>query len=135
MQGGAISYGHLENCLSEIVGNYFEGRSMIETVRIDREDDEPEVIELAPGETSLDFLQRVYRNPRQPISQRMRAAIEALPYEAPKLSAVAVGYITGEDFASRLERALQRSNGARLIEGRVIDEDERREIAGDECRR
>jgi hypothetical protein len=51
-------------------------------VRIDREaEQEEELIELAPGETSLDFLQRVYRSVKQPMSRRLRAAIEALPHE------------------------------------------------------
>ena len=40
----------------------------------------------------------------------------------PKLSAVAVGRLTGEDFASRLDRAVEASNRAKLIEGRVIDD-------------
>jgi hypothetical protein len=38
------------------------------------------------------------------------------------MSAVAVGYLTGDTFAERLERATARSNGARspkLIEARV----------------
>jgi len=51
----------------------------------------------------------------------MRAAIESLPYENPRLSAVAVGRLTGEDFASRLDGAVDASNGAKLIEGQVID--------------
>jgi hypothetical protein len=72
--------------------------------------DEPELIELAPGETSLDFLQRVYRSVKQPMSRRMRAAIEALPHEHPRLGAVAVGYLSGDDFASRLDRAIERSS-------------------------
>jgi hypothetical protein len=46
----------------------------------------------------------------------MRAAIEALPFESPKLSATAV-FPAGEDFASQLERAIERSGAApRLIE-------------------
>jgi hypothetical protein len=45
--------------------------------------------------------------------------IEMLPFIAPKLSAVGVGYISGNDFASRLERCIERSNRAKLIEARV----------------
>jgi hypothetical protein len=53
-------------------------------------------------------------------AQQMRAMIELLPLHAPKLSSVAVGYINGEDFASRLERAVERSERAKLIEGHAI---------------
>jgi hypothetical protein len=49
---------------------------------------------------------------------RLRAAIEALPFESPKLSATAV--LRGDDFATRLERATTRSGKAPLlIEGEV----------------
>ncbi len=41
-------------------------------------EEEEELVELAPGEVSLDFLQRIYRSTQQPMSLRMRAAIEAL---------------------------------------------------------
>jgi hypothetical protein len=68
-----------------------------------------ELIELAPGETSLDFLQRVYRSVKQPMSRRLRAAIEALPHEHPRLGAVAIGSMNGQDFASLLERAIRAS--------------------------
>jgi hypothetical protein len=51
---------------------------------------------------------------------RIRAAVEALPYENPRLSAIAVGRLTGEDFATRLDRAVEASNRAKLIEARVI---------------
>jgi len=67
-----------------------------------------------------EYLQAIYRDPTKPIAVRMRAAIESL-YENPRLSAVAVGRLTGEDFASRLDRAVDASNGAKLIEGQVID--------------
>src|SRR6201987_3564150 len=68
-----------------------------------------ELIELAPGETSLDFWQRVYRSVKQPMSRRLRAAIEALPHEHPRLGAVAIGSMNGQDFASLLERAIRAS--------------------------
>jgi hypothetical protein len=74
--------------------------------------------------TSLEFLQAVYLNEQLPLSVRMRAAIESLPYEQPKLSAVAVGHLTGEDFYARLEQAIERSGRAKLIEGRLIDRDD-----------
>jgi hypothetical protein len=65
-----------------------------------------EQIELAPHETSLDFLRKVYRSARQPISRRMRAAIEALQHEHPRLQATATTNMSGQDFASVLERAI-----------------------------
>ena len=65
--------------------------------------------------TALEFLQAIYRSANIPLSVRMRAAIEALPFESPKLSATAI--LQGDDFAERLERAIARS-GARLIEHR-----------------
>lgn len=57
--------------------------------------------------TSLEFLQAVYRDPGQPVSRRMRAAIAALPFETPKLSATAT--FSGDGFAARLEEAIARS--------------------------
>jgi hypothetical protein len=66
--------------------------------------------------TSLDFLQAVYLNETLPLNTRMRAAIEAAPYEHPKLTAIAVGHLTAQDFATRLDRALERSDRAKLIE-------------------
>jgi hypothetical protein len=51
-----------------------------------------------------------------PMSRRTRAAIEAMPHEHPRLGAVAVGYLSGDDFASRLGRAIERSSKIKLIE-------------------
>jgi hypothetical protein len=69
--------------------------------------------------TSLDFLQAVYLNEQLPLSVRLRAAVEAAPYEHAKLSAVAVGYMTSDTFAERLDRAIERSNRAKLIEAKA----------------
>ena len=68
-----------------------------------------EIIELAPGEISLDLLRRVYRSTQQPMRLRMRAAIEALPFEVPKLSATAIATMDGQTFAQALDRAIERS--------------------------
>lgn len=65
-----------------------------ELMRIEVEEREPERV------TSLEYLQRIYRDPAQPTSVRMRAAIEALAFENPRLSAVGVGYLTNDTFAS-----------------------------------
>jgi len=69
---------------------------------------------------ALRLLQMVYRGEFNATPQQMRAAIEALPFENPKLSSVALGYLTATNFAARLERAIERSN-ATLIEGSVIE--------------
>jgi hypothetical protein len=46
----------------------------------------------------------------------MRAAIEAMPHEH-RLGAVAIGSMNGQDFASMLEKAIERSGKApKLIE-------------------
>ena len=77
--------------------------------------EEGEAVELAPGETSLTFLQRIYHSGKQPMSRRMRAAIEALPHEHPRLGAIATANMNGQDFASMLERAIKRSGKAPLL--------------------
>jgi hypothetical protein len=73
------------------------------------EPEESAELELTPEEASLDFLQKVYRSPRQPLAVRMRAAAIALPFESPKLTAMAVSSMNGKDFAAMLERAIARS--------------------------
>lgn len=79
-----------------------------------------EMIELAPGEISLDFLRRVYRSTQQPMNLRMRAAIEALPFETPKLTAVANVTVDGS-FAVQLERAIERSRQPSMLNAPTIE--------------
>jgi len=70
------------------------------------------------------LLQMAYRGEIKLSAQQMRAAIEVLPFEEPKLSAVAVGHLTGQDFAAALERAIHRSLAGKpikLIEAQAIE--------------
>ncbi len=86
--------------------------------------DLPYLLAVTAGMIVLDLIiyaQHVYRGELKATPQQMKAAIECLSFESPKLSAVGVGYTTAEDFASRLDRAIERTNGAKLIEGRVIE--------------
>jgi hypothetical protein len=69
---------------------------------------------------ALELLQKVYRGEVEATPQQMRAAIEALPFENPKLSAVGVGYLENNTFAERLDRAIDRRERAKLIEGHAI---------------
>jgi len=82
------------------------------------------VVEREPaGETALALLQSVYRDPRVPLPVRIRCAAEALPFETPKLGAVAVTSLTANDFAAALDRAIARSGKAPLmIEARAEPE-------------
>jgi hypothetical protein len=83
------------------------------------------------GETALELLRAVYRNPRQPLGVRMRAAALALPFEAPKLSAVAMSNMDPATFAAQLERAIGRSDAVRvlppptIIDAEPVPEDKR----------
>jgi hypothetical protein len=86
-----------------LTDNVLEVLDKIEAQRASRDaGDEPR--------NALDYLQDVYRGRRQAEPWRMRAAIAALQFESPKLSATAV--LTSEDFADRLERAIARSGMA-----------------------
>jgi hypothetical protein len=69
--------------------------------------------------TALELLQSIYRSPGVSISMRMRAASLALPFEAPKLSAMALTSMTSHDFAIALDKAIERSG--KKSEMRVIE--------------
>ena len=75
-------------------------------------DDPYEVVERQRLD-ALGFLQRVYNDPAEPTHLRMKAAIEALPFEKPKLAVTAM--VSGETFAAMLDRAIERSGMAREV--------------------
>jgi hypothetical protein len=72
----------------------------------------------------LDFLKAVYLNEELPLSVRMRAAAEAAPYVHPKLGAIATTNMPAHDFAVMFKRAIARSTGAKLIEGKALPQTE-----------
>jgi hypothetical protein len=89
---------------------------------LDRIETQQRDLDRVEGETVLELLQAVYRDQRQPLPVRIRCATEALPYENPKLSAVAVGYMSADNFAARLDRAIARSGkGPVLIEAKAVE--------------
>jgi hypothetical protein len=61
------------------------------------------------GRSSLELLQTIYRDRTLPLNVRVRCAVEALPFENPKLSATAIATMDGKTFAQALERAIERS--------------------------
>jgi hypothetical protein len=76
--------------------------------------------------SALEYLQSIYRNPTEDQRIRLRAAIEALPFESPKLSSVAMGHFSGQDFAAMLDRAVTRSAAGaplKLIEAQAVEVD------------
>ena len=76
--------------------------------RIEQEKVEPELPE---GITALELLRLACRGKIKLTPQQARCAIEALPYENPKLSATAIATMDGKSFADALERAINRSRG------------------------
>jgi hypothetical protein len=81
--------------------------------------------EVIPDDISItELAEDVVRGKRKLSQPQMRMLIELLPYYAPKLSAVGVGYLTNNTFAERLDRAIAASDRAKPIEGRVIESDD-----------
>ena len=56
---------------------------------------------------ALGYLQSIYRNPLEPTSLRMRAAMAAIPFEVPKLAVTT--NLSNENFAAMLDKAIARS--------------------------
>ena len=76
-------------------------------------------LDLPEGITALPLLQMAYRGQVNLTPQQMRAAIEALPFEIPKLSAAAIATMDGKSFAEALDRAIERSKSSTLLNGPV----------------
>jgi len=70
-------------------------------------------VEIGEVQSSLELFQKIYRNPDLPLHTRMRAAIAAKDHEHPKLIATAI--VNEGSFAALLDKAIQRSNGAKVI--------------------
>ena len=84
--------------------------------------DESNQVDALPDDISItELAEDVVRGKRKLSQPQMRMLIELLPYYAPKLTAVAVGYLKGQDFYTRLDRAVDRSEKAKMIEGRIIN--------------
>ena len=82
---------------------------------LDRIEAEAEM-EVAVDATPLDFFQAVYRDSRQPMQRRMRAAEAALPFVHPKL---AVTVDASRDFASRMEEIARQRGMSNVIDSKA----------------
>ena len=81
--------------------------------------------DLIPDDIPIpELAEQVVRGKVKLTAQQMRMLVEILPFYMPKLSSVAVGYFNGEDFAARLERAVNRSQRVMLIEAKAEHIDE-----------
>jgi hypothetical protein len=64
---------------------------------------------------ALEYVLDVYKGRRIADPWRMRAAIAALQFETPRLGVIATTNINEQDFARLLDRAIERSNGVRVV--------------------
>ena len=82
---------------------------------IEREETEMvDEITLPEGATSLVFMQAIYRDSRQPMTRRMRAAQSALPFEHAKLEIT----LDSDGFAKRLEEMMIRNGVSTVIDAK-----------------
>jgi hypothetical protein len=79
-----------------------------------------EGLEVGAEASPVDFLCAIFRDAKQPMHRRLKAAIEAAPYCHPTLKAHAV--IMGSDFATRLELTIKRTEQAKLIEHQKVED-------------
>jgi hypothetical protein len=73
-----------------------------------------------PSLSAHDYLRQVYQDPRQPVHIRMKAAIEAIAYERPRLAVTA--NIAGQDIATLLEERIRRITQRQREEGEEADD-------------
>ena len=90
---------------------------MLDTVigdlaEVAQEGDEPPVFD----GNAHELLKATYQGRYRPTPVQLRAAMVALPFESPKLTAMAVSSLNGNDFACMLERAIARSQAPLTIE-------------------
>jgi hypothetical protein len=84
--------------------------------------------ELPEGIMALPLLQLAYRGKIKLTPQQARCAIEALPFENPKVSAVAISHMNGNDFASALDRAIERSKAPLALNAPAVIEHDPAEL-------
>ena len=90
---------------------------------------------LPAGTTAKQALEMVYRGEIVLSPQQMRAAIECLQFENPKVSAVAISHMDGQDFASALERAIERSGIKPIPPPKVIEHQAPPELPAEELKK
>jgi hypothetical protein len=76
---------------------------------------DPPQPQLETPPSALALLQAIYKNGEVPLHTRIRCAALALPFESPRLTAVA--NISPEEFSDRLEKAILRTRAC-LIEAK-----------------
>jgi hypothetical protein len=86
--------------------------------RIEQQKVEPD---LPDDITALELLRLAYRGKVKLTPQQARCAIEALPYETPKLSATAIATMDGKSFADALDRAIERSKSPPMLNASTIE--------------
>jgi len=72
------------------------------------------------GTAAVDSGVGIHGRVMAPVTENLSHDLEATRLRVDQ--AIALGRLTSEDFASRLDRAVDASNRAKLIEGRLIDE-------------
>ena len=92
-----------------------------------QEMDEPT---LPAGCTAKEALQMELRGEVKLTPSQFRAAKELLPYENPKLTAVAIGHMDQSSFAAALERAIERSKGSPPVAALPAPEHPASEVKG-----